>query len=347
MAAFFPCFYPLIFCALSAASAELAAPAPDEAPKAKVVMVRDPAATAAFSPRPANIRSMVERGLVQVTSKSSPTEAWLSLISTQDIVGLKVFSGPGRTGGTRPEVAAAVIEGLLNSGLPAGQIIVWDKHRDDLLGAGFFSLQTRYGVQVESAAGAGYDTNNTNTVYDSPLLGNLVYGDVEFGQKGAGMGRRSFVSKLVTSRMTKIVQITPLLNHNQAGVSGNLFGLAVGSVDNTLRFEYDRGRMAEAVPEIYALPVLGDRVVLNIVDALFCQYEGGANPLLHYSTALNELRFSTDPVALDILSIEELDRRRKMAGFIPLKRNFELYRNASLLELGVSDRPRIQVIHVP
>ena len=344
MAAYFFCFYPLILCALSAASADLAAPAPDEAPKAQVIIVRDPEATAAFSPRPATLRSMVERGLVYLTSKSSPTEAWLSLISTQDIVGLKVFSGPGRTAGTRPEVAAAVIEGLLKSGLPPGQIVVWDRHGADLAGAGFFSLKARYGVQVESAAAAGYDTN---TAYDSPLLGNLVYGDVEFGQKGAGVGRRSFVSKLVMSGMTKIIQITPLLNHNQAGVSGNLFGLAAGSVDNTLRFEFDRERMAEAVPEIYALPVLGDRVVLNIVDALFCQYEGGANPLLHYSAALNELRFSTDPVALDILSIEELDRRRKIAGFIPLKRNFELYHNASLLELGVSDRHRIQVIHLP
>ena len=39
--------------------------------------------------------------------------------------------------------------------------------------------------------------------------------------------------------MTKIINVTPLLNHNLAGVSGILYGLAIGSVDNTLRFELD------------------------------------------------------------------------------------------------------------
>jgi len=54
-----------------------------------------------------------------------------------------------------------------------------------------------------------------------------------------------------------------------------------------------------AVPEIYALPVLSDRVALNIVDALICQYQGEERSLLHYTAALNQLRFSRDPVALE------------------------------------------------
>ncbi len=85
----------------------------------------------------------------------------------------------------------------------------------------------------------------------------------------------------------------------------------MGSVDNTLRFEGDPGRLAVAVPEIYALPALGDRVVLNITDALIGQYEGGARGLLHYSAVPNQLWFSRDPVALDTLAIKELDRERR------------------------------------
>ena len=79
-------------------------------------------------------------------------------------------------------------------------------------------------------------------------------------------------------------------------------------MDNTRRFEGDPDRLATAVPEIYALPLLGDRVVLNITDALIGQYEGGARSLLHYSTVLNQLWFSRDPVALDMLAIKELAR---------------------------------------
>jgi hypothetical protein len=179
------------------------------------------------------------------------------------------------------------------------------------------------------------------------LLGNLAWGDYEFGKKGEGIGRKSFVSRLVSREMTKIINITPLMNHNEVGVCGNLFSLALGSVDNTVRFESQPDRLATAVPEIYALSSLSDRVVLNIVDALICQYEGEERSLLHYSAVLNQLRFSRDPVALDVLSLEELDRQRQLAKVPAVKTNRELYANASLLELGVSDEKRIQIENIP
>jgi len=65
--------------------------------------------------------------------------------------------------------------------------------------------------------------------------------------------------------------------------------------------------------------------------------------LLHYSTVLDQLRFSRDPIALDVLSIKELDRQRRAAHAPNVKPNLELYRNATLLELGVSDVSRIGV----
>jgi len=83
--------------------------------------------------------------------------------------------------------------------------------------------------------------------------------------------------------------------------------------------------------------------VLNITDALVCQYEGGERGLLHYSTALNELRLSTDPVALDILSLQELDNQRQAAHAPPVKPDRKLYTIASLLDLGVSDPKKILV----
>jgi hypothetical protein len=58
---------------------------------------------------------------------------------------------------------------------------------------------------------------------------------------------------------------------------------------------------------------------------------------------LNQLRFSRDPVALDVLSIQELDHQREAAKAPVIKPNQELYSNASLLELGVSDVKRIDV----
>ena len=293
---------------------------------------------------------MVERAITKFTGKDALAEAWRHVLSTNDIVatnevvGIKVFSPPGPNSGTRPAVVGAIIEGLLAAGLPPQHIIVWDKQMIDLRLAGFFDLADRYGVRVAGSAQAGYDEK---TYYDTALIGNLVWGDVEFGKKGPGIGRKSFVSKLITQQMTKIINVTPMLNHNLAGVSGNLFSLAEGSVDNFVRFETDPDRLATAVPEIYALPALGDRVVLNIVDALVCQYEGSERGLLHYSVALNQLRVSRDPVALDVLSVQELQRQRGSAGAPDVNTNVDLYNNAALLELGVSDPKRIQIEKAP
>lgn len=332
----------LVFClfALLSAKADTFSTAPRTTTQSKVWLVEDPRATDAFRPNQEKVDEMVRRGITALTEKRTPRDAWLSLISTQDVIGLKVYSKPGENSGTRPAVVSAVIHELIAAGVPARQIVIWDREAEDLREAGFFDLGQELGVRVAAAARAGWDPTN---YYETPLIGTLVFGDLEFERKDESTGRKSYVSKLVSQEMTKIINITPLLNHNTAGVCGNLYSLAMGSVDNSHRFEVDPGRLAQAVPELYALPILGDRVVLNITDALICQYEGGQRGLLHYSAVLNQIRFSRDPVALDMLSIKELDRQRRLAKAAPVRPNLELYRNASLLELGVSELSKMQI----
>ena len=310
--------------------------------QARVVVVEDPDATFNFQPDDARVQTMVDRGITNLTGRTTVAEAWRSLVATQEVVGIKVFSAAGSISGTRPAVVAAVIRGLLDAGVPSENIIIWDKHEDDLRAAGFFRLAAQFGVRAAGAAESGYDEK---TFYnpDTAVIGHLVWGDLEFGKKGEGVGRRSFVSKLVSRQMTKIISIAPLLNENDAGTCGHLFGLAMGSVDNTFRFKGDGDRLAVAVPEIYALPVLGDRVVLNITDALIGQYAGGDKGLLQYSEVPNQLWFSRDPVALDTLALKELDRVRRALDAPAFKPNLELYTNAALLQLGVNDPAKIPV----
>jgi len=309
---------------------------------ARVVAIENANALTDFQPDAAILQIMVNRGLTNFTGKTPVAAAWRSLVSTQDVIGIKVFSAAGMLSGTRPAVVAAVIHGLLDAGVPPQHIVIWDKHEDDLRAAGYFKLGAQLGVRVAGSAEAGYDPASFY-LPDTVILGNLVWGDLEFGKKGEGVGRKSFVSKIVSRQMTKIINIAPLLNQESAGVCGQLYSLALGSVDNTLRFESDNGRLAVAVPEIYALPVLGDRVVLDITDALIGQYEGGARGLLHYSSVLNQLWFSRDPVALDTLAIKELDRERRAFDAPEFKLNLELYANATLLQLGVNDPAKIHV----
>lgn len=312
-------------------------------PGSEVIIVKDAEATEVLQPQPEVVRRMLDRGLTELTREKTPSEAWRRIVSTQDVVGIKVYSAPGRHSGTRAAVVQAVVEGLLAAGLPGSNVVIWDRQAIDLRMAGFMEMARKLGVRAASSQDTGYDPDAS---YDSSLLGNLVWGDLEFGKEGRSVGRKSYVSKLVTRNVSKIINIAPLLNHNSAGVSGLLYSMASGSVDNFARFDSDRERLSTAVPEIYALPVLCDRVVLNIVDALLCQYEGGERSLLHYSAVLNELRIGRDAVALDALSLQELETQRRQAGAPSLKANRDVPENAALLELGVADTKKIHVVRL-
>jgi len=327
---------------LSAGAADFYSPPVTTNATARVVIVAGENLLNAYLPDNRRVDAAFNRGLTAFTRTTSAAAAWRSLVATNDTVGIKVFSAPGPLAGTRPAVITAIVRGLLAAGLPARQIVIWDKHAEDLRAAGFFSLGEQLGVRVAGAVDSGYDTN-TFYLPDSPVIGALVWGDVEFGQKTNGIGKKSFVSALVSRQLTKIISVAPLINENDAGVCGHFFSLALGSVDNTRRFEGDADRLAVALPEIDALPVVGDRVVLHVTDALLGQYQGGPAGYLQYATVLNQLWFSRDPVALDTLALQELARERKQSDTPPSKANLKIYNVAELLQLGVSDPAKMQI----
>jgi hypothetical protein len=321
-------------------------PSPATNAVARVVMVQGDNLMQAFLPDESRVAAAFNRGLTHFTRAADVTAAWRSLVTTNDTVGIKVFSGPGPLSGSRAAVVAAIVRGLQTAGVPARQIIIWDRHTEDLQHAGFFQLGQTLGVPVAGAAESGCD-EQTFYLPDSPVMGTLVWGDHEFGNTNAGVGKKSFVFQLVSRRITKLISVAPLMNERSAGVCGHLFSLTLGSVDNTRRFENSPERMAEALPEIYALPAVGDRVVLNVTDALLSQCQGGPSSYLQFSTVLNQLWLSRDPVALDTLALKELMRERQAEGLPVWSSNLELYSNANLLQLGENNPAKIQVEKIP
>lgn len=328
----------------SAEGVGAASPKSNLATNVSIFIVHDPLATDAFRPRGDRVRELVQRGLLAATGQSTITAAWLSLVSTQDVVGIKVLSQPGLCG-TRVDVVAGLAQGLIDAGLPRDHIVIWDKMSADLQAAGFVDLAKQLGVRVQSSHAAGYDEA---VAYTNSALGYLSWVDHEFNRTGDDVGKRSFFSKLVTRQLTKIVNVAPLLNHYRAGVAGCLYSLSMGSVDNTQRFESSPDRLAEAVPEIYAQEPLLDKVVLHVVDALLAQYQGESQTLLHYTRPMNELRFSRDPVALDLLSLKDLESLRRVNQIITSTNTSAIYQklyqeNAALLELGIADPNKVVI----
>ena len=99
-----------IFCRLAAAGMaglaffqlHAAEPALDFPAHAQVVCVENAGAITDFQANDAVVQAMVDAGLTNLTGKSTVAEAWRSLVSPHEIIGLKVFSEPGMLTGTRP-----------------------------------------------------------------------------------------------------------------------------------------------------------------------------------------------------------------------------------------------------
>ena len=308
---------------------------------ARLTFIHDHDATASFVPNPAVVRRMVDRGIKQHTGLGTLALAWQSVVASREIVGIKVISAPGPTSGTRPAVVQAVVESLIEAGHPPGQIILWDKSALDLENAGFPALAARLGIRCTNSIDAGWDSAH---FYENPLLGRPLIGDLEYGQTGDAVGRKSYVTRLLSKEITQVISIAPTLNHNLTAVHGHLQSLALGGVDNTLRFAGHGPTLSEVIPELFALPEVGDKLVLCITDALICQYRGEDRALLHYAVALNELRFGRDPVALDVTTWGDIERARRANPTYGEKVTpTDLFQNAELLELGVANTNRITI----
>lgn len=330
---------------LAAVSAHTAAAERTNAPtRVKVFVAADPAATTAFVPNASAVRRMVDRGLLAVSGKDSHANAWREFVGTNDVVGFKVTSAPGALIGTRLPVVEALVTSLIEAGHPKSKIIIWDREARDLKTSGYESLAARLGVRAAASTDAGWDGQRS---YESPYAGKLVYGDLEFGGDRFAVGRKSHVTKLLSREITKIITVAPVLSHNGAGINGHLASLALGSMDNIHRFD-EPVRVAEALPEICALDDLMPKVAFGVTDALVCQVRGDETARLHDTVALNEIRFSTDLVALDVIALGDIATARKaypIEGEKPFKT--DLYVNAEILELGIADIRRIDLERVP
>ena len=128
-----------------------------------------------------------------------------------------------------------------------------------------------------------------------------------------------------------------------AGLAGCIYNMTLPNVDNWRRFTQFESLGAYAMAEIYADPVIRDKVVLNIMDALVAAYAGGPEPHPNYAVHEATLLASKDPVAIDALALRRLERLRaeaklpaigELAAHVPL---------AGQMGLGNVDPARIEV----
>lgn len=299
------------------------------------------------------VRRMVDSLVCGVAGKSSVAQAWLSLVSPADIVGIKVAAGGGAVSGTNPEVVEAIAAGLREAGVPPRNIIVWDRNLEDLLAAGYKRDSADYVLRAIDPV-SGYDNQ---ALVSAPVLGRLIWGDSKFGKTegqrladllstGDQLSSKSFYAKILSSEVTKVINVPSLADNFLTGVNGALVNMTLSNLDNWRRFTKAPAHGDPFIAEIYSDEIIRGKVVLTILDALFLQYAGGPFPNPNFTVENHALFASKDPVAIDATAlrlIEEIRIANKMPSIKDISRYIE---SASLVGLGQSSDARIEMVRV-
>src|SRR5438034_1001679 len=338
----------VLFCAIGSGVAQRPQPVPTPS---VVYAVHDPDSIRDYKTNSRVVREMVNRLVLVATGQPDLARAWGSLISPNDKIGIKISAAGGELFTTHHDVVTAIVDGLVAAGHPRGSIIVWDRSLQGTKEAGY--KKAADGFELKSIAPRdGYDPKATFT---APLLGKLVWGDVDYiSDRGKSeplsdtenTSSVSHFSRILSSEVTKIINVPVMSNSTTNGIAGCLYNMTIPNIDNWRRFAQGTGFGAESIAIIYSNPVISQKVVFNLMDGLAAQYGGGPqsqpNFALHHAT----LYASKDPVALDTIALKRLEEWRSKSNFPPIGRLASYVQTATTVGLGNSDLSRVEVKNV-
>jgi uncharacterized protein (DUF362 family) len=299
------------------------------------------------------VRRMVDSLICGLTGKRTVADAWRTLVAPTDRVGIKVSASGRAVSGTNPEVVLAIAEGLREAGIPAQNIIVWDRSLEDLLAAGYDRKSPAYRLESIDPK-TGYDSQ---AQVSAPVIGKLIWGDSKFGDKKISrfsdmlttseqLSSTSYFSKILSTQVDKVINVPSLTDSFMTGINGALAGMTLANLDNWRRFAKSTAEGDSYIAEIYADPLVREKVVLTILDALVVQYAGGPFPDGNFAVDNFSLFASRDPVAIDATAARLIEELRK-ASKLPSIRTMSSYIEAAeQLGLGQFAEPRIQMTRV-
>jgi uncharacterized protein (DUF362 family) len=301
----------------------------EQAGRARVVLAHDDAFwPKAGTPRASLIRKSLDQAMVRLTGQRTARAAWKRLFKPKDRVLVKLNCLAGRSLSTRPEIVEAVTDGVHSAGVPWRQIILWERLASELKEAGYAPRSGGGYVQV---VGADQINKGIKGYEPTPEI---------VGSVG------SCFSLLLTRWATAVVNVPILKDHNLAGVSGGMKNF-YGAIHNPNK--YHDNNCDPYIADLCTAPHIRNKLRLIVCDALKAQCENGPAFSPAYAWRYNGFLVSLDPVAIDAVGAQIIDRRRQEQGLKSLAeagRAPVWIRTAAQRGLGEADLARIETIRL-
>jgi uncharacterized protein (DUF362 family) len=284
-------------------------------------------------PKPEAARLLLERAMAELTGKGDLGAAFARFVHKEDRVAIKVNGIAGRIGATmatNKELIAEVVRGVVEAGVPATSIVVYEQFHSFLAG-------TRV-IDRKGALDPAFPAGVRTTFHDNSDATMDVI-------RVCGVPTR-FVRALTEA--TAVINVAMIKDHSICGYTGCLKNMTHGSIINPGAFHDHLA--SPQIAELYGQSAVKSRVVLHIADAFKIIYEGGPldrNP--ERRVPHESVYVSTDPVALDVIGWGEVEKLRRDKGLPSLKsarREPSYIRIAADLGLGLFDLDRIHLREV-
>ncbi len=309
------------------------------------------------------VRRMVDDLVMAATGEPTVSSAWGSLVKPSDVVGIKVCANGAPLFSSHPAVVNAIVSGLTTAGVPPQNIVVWDREERLLKAAGFRTKNAGYRLMWSEG---NYDPK---AVITSMVLGKLIYGDLLFTAKAPDTLRGEFraepveldkkrprtidnlsdeshLSNVLTRVVTKVINVPVLSDNTYCGLSGALFNMTIQNLDNWRRLVQEPVNGDPSIPEAYADPRIGDKVVFQVMDGLIALYAGAPFGDANYAVHFGTLYASKDPVAMDVVALRRIDEWRLGAQMEPASKTAKYLQTAFSYGLGNADLGKIEVVDV-
>jgi hypothetical protein len=255
------------------------------------------------------VREMMAQGMRTLTGASTTSEAWRRFFAPSDVVGIKVNCGGYPHVISAYEIVAETVKQLTAIGVPLSQIYLYERFQNQLDEVNY-APHLPEGLQIVAAERANRNTDNSGYDPETYLEANL------FGEEDT----RSNMMRLVSKRLTKIINIPNMKDHGATGVTGCLKNVAYGSFSNVARtHQAGKSHTYSVVGTLASIEPLRSRTVLQIMDGLRGVWHGGPFArTTRYVFYPRQIMFGTDPVAIDRLLLDIIDNKRREQGAISI-----------------------------
>ncbi len=260
------------------------------------------------------LKQMMKEGMLRLTGAPDTTAAWKLFVEPGDVVGIKVNPAGAPHVISSPTVLREIIAGLRSAGIKAQDIVVYDRYRRQFLSAGFQKWLPE-GVRWSHAAEDYDDIQQGIEGYDRDHYMEMALTRPGFDISNL-TARRSYASNFITKQVNKVINLATLKDHQSAGVTLALKNLSHGMVNNVSRSHatVTQNTCGAFIPAVVSMPVIRNKVVLNIMDGVKALYHGGPGARPEFVWDHKTIYFATDPVAMDHVGWREIDKKRAAVG---------------------------------